>query len=336
MKKAVMISLLSLAIVTGCTSKEQQSSNKETSTGYPVTVQNFTRAEGAESWQEKEQTFDKVPEKVLANTRPAAELLLHLGLKDKIAGVGAVFGAPDTAVEKDFDQLNQLSEDYIGKEMALSVDPDLVYGRGGLFDNQDWGVGTVDSLNEMGINTFVLNSSVTGGTFDSVYDDIDNLGKVFNVADKADAFKNELKERQKTLETKLEKIKDDRTFAYIHTTDPNELYVYPAHNETFFNDIFTMVKLDNVFKDEKGEVSVEKLIETDPDVLILADWSSTKDGMTGEKMLEGIMNNAKLSSMQAIKNKQVYTMDYNYMFGYGYQSLDGIEKLADEMYPENE
>ncbi|MFD2308150.1 ABC transporter substrate-binding protein [Enterococcus termitis] len=334
MKKIVMISLLSLAIVTGCGQKEQQSSTKEATTGYPVTVQNFSKAEGAETWQKKEQTFEKAPEKVLANTRPAAELLLHLGLKDKITGVGAVFGAPDASVEKEFDQLNHLSTDYIGKEMALSVDPDLIYGRGGLFDNQDWGVGTVADLNDMGIKTFVLSSSVTGGTFDSVYDDIDQLGKVFNVSEKAEAFKKELKDRQAVIDTKVEKIKENRTFAYIHTTDPNDLYVYPAHNETFFNDIFERIKLENVFKEEKGDVSIEKLIETDPEVLILADWSSMKDGVSREKMVEGILKSPKLSSMQAIKNKQVYAVDYNYMFGYGYQSLDGIEQLVDEMYPE--
>ncbi|MGX7265656.1 ABC transporter substrate-binding protein [Enterococcus crotali] len=334
MKKAFIVSLLSLAIITGCGQKEQKATEKNQSEGYPVTVQNFTKAEGAESWQKKEQTFDKAPEKVLANTQPAAELLLHLGLKDKIVGVGAVFGEPDKSVEKEFNELNHLSTDYIGKEMALSVDPDLVYGRGGLFDNQDWGVGTVDTLNDMGIKTFVLNSSVTGGTFESVYDDIDNLGKVFNVSEKADAFKAELKERQATVDKKLTKIKEDQTFAYLHTSDPEELYVYPANNETFFNDIFKMVKLDNIFKDEKGEVSVEKLIETDPDVLIVADWSTMKGGISGETMIDAVLKNPKLSSMKAIKNKKVYAVDYNYMFGYGYQSLDGIEKLADEMYPE--
>ncbi|OTN89281.1 hypothetical protein A5819_001773 [Enterococcus sp. 7E2_DIV0204] len=334
MKKVLIISLMSLAIITGCGQKEQKATEKNQSEGYPVTIQNFAKAEGSESWQKKEQTFDKVPEKVLANTQPAAELLLHLGLKDKIVGVGAVFGERDKAVEKEFDQLNHLSTDYIGKETALSVDPDLVYGRGGLFDNQDWGVGTVDTLNEMGIKTFVLNSSVTGGTFNSVYDDIDNLGKVFNVADKAEDFKSELKERQATVEKKLAKIKDDQTFAYLHTTDPEELYIYPANNETFFNDIFKMVKLDNVFKDEKGEVSVEKLIETDPDVLIVADWSTMKGGISGDTMIDAVLKNPKLSSMKAVKNKKVYAVDYNYMFGYGYQSLDGIEKLADEMYPE--
>lgn len=333
MKKALIFSLLSLTILTGCTPKAEEKVEQEQSAGYPVTVSNFTKAEGAESWQEKDQTFDQAPEKVLANTRPAAELLLHLGLKDKIAGVGAVFGAPDKSVEKEFDELNQLSTDYIGKEMALSVDPDLVYGRGGLFDNQDWGVGTVDSLNDMGIKTFVLNSSVTGGTFASVYDDIDNLGKVFNVKDKADSFKEELQDRQATVDEKLAQIKEDQTFAYIHTTDPQELYVYPAHNETFFNDIFSMVKLDNVFKDEQGEVSIEKLIETDPDVLIVADWESYQNGISGQTMIDAILNNQKLSSMKAVKNKQVYAMDYNYMFGYGYQALDGVGKLVDEMYP---
>lgn len=335
MKKTLIITLLGLTMLAGCGQKEQKTDEKNQSEGYPVTVQNFTKAEGAESWQKKEQIFDKVPEKVLANTQPAAELLLHLGLKDKIVGVGAVFGEPDKAVEKEFNELNHLSTDYIGKEMALSVDPDLVYGRGGLFDNQDWGVGTVDSLNDMGIKTFVLNSSVTGGTFDSVYEDIDNLGKVFNVTEKADAFIAELKERQATVDKKLTKIKDDQTFAYLHTTDPEELYVYPANNETFFNDIFKMVKLENVFKNEKGEVSVEKLIETDPDVLIVADWSTMKDGISGEKMIDAVLKNQKLSSMKAVKNKKVYAVDYNYMFGYGYQSLDGIEKLADEMYPAN-
>lgn len=331
MKKAIIFVMISLVMVTGCGSKKERTVEKTSED--TVTVKNYTKAEGSEQWQEKDQTFENVPQKVVANTRPAAELLLHLGLKDNIAGVGAVFGAPDKTVEKEFDSLNQLSKDYIGKETALSVDPDLVYGRGGLFDNQDWGVGTVDSLNDMGIKTYVLNSSVTGGTFNSVYDDIDQLGEIFHVSDKADQFKKELKDRQAAIDQKLEKIKETQTFAYIHTTDPKELYVYPAYNETFFNDIFSMVKLDNLFKNEKGEVSLETLIQTDPDVLIVADWQTYQNGISGDQMVEAVLNNEKLSTMKAIKNKKVYAVDYNYMFGYGYQSLDGIEKLADEMYP---
>ena len=57
-----------------------------------------------------------------------------------------------------------------------------------------------------------------------------------------------------------------------------------------------MVKLDNIFKDETGDVSVETLIAADPDVLILPNW----DGSDLTKVREEIYANPKLSSMEAI------------------------------------
>lgn len=326
---AAMLTLTACGTSTKTSSEEKQ----EPKSQYPLTIENFTKAEGGTKWEKKDQVFDKAPERVMANTRPAAELLLHLGLGDKIVGVGANFGAPDKAVEKQYDKLKMLSDEYVGKEVTLGTDPDLVYGRGGLFDNADWGVGTVDSLNEMGVKTYVLNSSVTGGTYNSIYKDIENLGNLFNVQDKADGFIKELKAKQDSITSKLSSIKEEETFAYLHMSDPKEVYVYAAHDETFFNDSFSMVKLNNIFKDEKGEVSVERLIEADPDVLIIPDWS-TADGVSADKIKAALYANEKLSSMKAIKNKQIYAVDYNYMFSYSYSTIEGMEMLAKEMHPD--
>ncbi|GKU82054.1 ABC transporter substrate-binding protein [Niallia sp. NCCP-28] len=333
MKKKLLlgIGLATMLTLTACGGGAKTSSTEEAKAKdhYPLTVQNYTKAEGGTTWEEKKQVFDKAPERIMANTRPAAELLLHLGLGDKIAGVGANFGAPDKTVEKEYSKLNILSDEYVGKEVALGTNPDLVYGRGGLFDNADWGVGTVDTLNDMGVNTYVLESSVTGGTYSSIYKDIENLGNIFNVQDKAESFIKELKGRQTSIASKLASIKEEKTFAYLHMSDPKEVYVYAASTETFFNDAFKMVKLDNIFKDQTGEVSIEMLIEADPDVLIIPDWEDSS-----AKIKEGLYSNPKLSSMKAIKNKQVYAVDYNYMFGYGYNTIDGMEILAKEMYPD--
>lgn len=302
---------------------------------YPVTIKNYTAPEGVATWTEKEHTYGSAPERILVNTRPAAELLLHLGLKDRIAGVSAVFGAADEAVSADFDTLNEMSTSYIGKEVALSVDPDMVISRGGLFDNADWGVGTVDSLNDMGIATYALGTSVTGGTFDTVYEDIENLGKIFAVSDQADAFTASLKERQQAVEEKLTVIETDQTFAYLHMSDPEEVSIYSAYGETFFASIFKMVRLENVFADVQGDVSLEALIEADPDVIIVPEWESY-DGSenTVQTVIDSLLTNPKLTGMKAMQNKAIYSMDYNHMFGYGYQSLDGVEKLAQTMYPE--
>lgn len=306
------------------------STSSEAASTYPLTISNFTKAEGGTEWTAKDQTFIEAPKKVLANSQPAAELLLHLGLKDRIAGVGATFGAADASVADEYAELNDLGSDYISKETALSVDPDMIYGRGGLFDNQDWGVGTVDSLNEMGIPTYVQETSVTGATFDSVYKDIENLGKIFDVPEAAAAFEQELKDRQAALEDKVAD-KEVQTFAHLFMSDPSVVSVYAAQDESFFNSNFEMIKLDNVFKDYSGEVSVETLIETDPDVLIVGDWSTIEGSVSGDEIIQGLYDNEKLSSMKAIKNKQAYALDYNYLFGYGYQALTGLEQLVDEM-----
>jgi iron complex transport system substrate-binding protein len=326
---AAMLALTACGTSTKTSSKEKQ----EPKSQYPLTIENYTKAEGGTTWETKDQVFDKAPERVMANTRPAAELLLHLGLADKIVGVGANFGAPDKAVEEEYEKLNILSDNYVGKEVTLGTNPDLVYGRGGLFDNADWGVGTVDSLNEMGVKTYILESSVTGGTYNSIYKDIENLGELFSVQDKANHFIKELKDRKDSITSKLSSIKEEKTFAYLHMSDPKELYVYPAHDETFFNDSFSMVKLNNIFADEAGEVSTEMLINADPDVLIIPNWG-TYDGSSPDKIKEALYANEKLSSMKAIKNKQIFAVDYNYMFSYSYNTIDGMEMLAKEMYPD--
>ncbi|MEC1177985.1 ABC transporter substrate-binding protein [Metasolibacillus meyeri] len=333
MKKKILlgIGLATMLLLAACgNSSDKKTEEAASESHYPLTVENFAKAEGGSEWTTKEQVFDKAPERIMANTRPAAELLLHLGLGDRIVGVSADFGAPDPTVADDYAKLTIISDGYVGKEVTLGTNPDLVYGRGGLFDNADWGVGTVDSLNEMGIKTYVLESSVTGGTYASIYKDIENLGNIFSVQDKAQSFIDVLKAKEDAIAKSLESITENKTFAYLHTNDPKELYVWSAHGESFFHAAFNMVKLDNVFKDITGDVSLETLISTDPDVLILPNF----DGSDLSHVRDAIYENPKLSSMKAIKNKAIYIVDYNYLFGYGYNTIDGMELLAKEMYPE--
>jgi iron complex transport system substrate-binding protein len=331
-KKLLACGMTVLLLLAGCGNSATSNSDKDAKSSkshYPLTIKNYTKAEGGTEWKKKDEVYKEEPKRVMATTRTVAELLLHLGLKDRIVGVGGNFGAPDTSVEKQYDSLKKLSNSYVGKEVAIGTNPDIIVSRGGLFDNADWGVGTVDSLNKMGVGTYVLESSIKGGTYDSIYKDIDNLGEIFNVQDKAKAFSDKLKAHQKKITSKLSKIKKTQTFAYLHMSDPKEVYVYSAYGETFFNNAFKMVKLDNVFQNVNGNVSVETLVKTNPDVLIVLDW-----GADGSKMKKALYSNPKLSSMKAIKSKKVYSMDYNYLFSYSYNTLDGLDTLAKEMHPD--
>jgi len=309
----------------------------DTNTVYPLVVKNYTKVEGGTEWSAKEITFDKAPERIVATTRTAAEFLIHLGLGDKIVGVGGVFGEPDTLVETEFNKLKNLGKSYIGKEVAMSVNPDFIFGRGGLFDNADWGVGTVDALNEMGIKTYVMESSITGGTFESIYKDIEMIGKIFNVSKGADKFASELRARQDAVEKTLSTINQDKSFGYIHDGKAESFYIFSAYGETFFNDMFKMLKLKNVFENVQGDISIESLIEANPDVLVTLHWDTEGEDATQKDenpTINGVLTNPKLESMKAIKDNQVFVANYNHLFAYSYQSLDGLEKLAKELYPE--
>jgi iron complex transport system substrate-binding protein len=332
-KKLLACGLTVLLLLAGCgnsaTNDGSDKAAKSSKSHYPLTIHNYTKTEGGKDWKKKDQVYKEEPKRVMATTRTVAELLLHLGLKDRIVGVGGNFGAADTSVEKQYNSLKKLGSSYVGKEVAIGTNPDIIVSRGDLFDNADWGVGTVSSLNSMGVNTYALKSSIRGGTYDDIYQDIDNLGKIFNVLDKAKAFSNKLKAHQKKITSKLSKIKKTQTFAYLHMSDPKEVYVYSAYGETFFNNAFKMVKLNNVFKNVNGNVSVETLVKTNPDVLIVLDW-----GADGSKMKKALYSNPKLASMKAIKNKKIHSMDYNYLFSYSYNTLDGLDTLAKEMYPD--
>lgn len=192
-------------------------------------------------------------------------------------------------------------------------------------------MGTVESLNEMQIPTYIMKTSITGGTFDSVYDDIDNLGKIFNVKPAADAFKTELKTKETKLKDRLKSINKTQTFAYIHSNDPTDISGYSITGDTFSVSLFKMLKLKQAYDVPTGTVSIEKIITSDPDIIIIPKWDDTDNA---EKMVKAFYKSDKVSNLKAIKNKKVYILNYNYMFGYSYQSLTGFDAFAKQIYPD--
>ena len=147
----------------------------------------------------------------------------------------------------------------------------------------------------------------------------------------ADKFKGELKAREAALKDSLKEVKKTQTFAYIHSNDPADISGYSLTGDTFSVSLFNMLKLKQAYDAPTGTVSIEKIIESDPDIIIIPKWDDTNNA---EKTVKGLYNSDKVSNLKAIKNKKVYILNYSYMFGYGYQSLAGFEDFAKVVYPD--
>lgn len=325
--KLLTISTLALSLI-GCGSSSTLSTENSSSKNNTVTVESYSISDDGTTWEPIMATFDKVPERVLCNNQGAAELMLRLGLGDKIAGVSAVFGDPAEDVAEEFSKLNVLSTSYISKEVALSVNPDCIIGRGDLFINGDYGVGTVTDLNNAGISTYITHVGEDKATYDSFLADIKNLGKIFNVEDRAQELVEIYNNKINTLEETYGN--NNLTMAEIATVENGVPTLSSPAKEYIQNEAFEMIGLKNAFADFTGsEISVETLIESNPDVLILFDYAG---GPNMDEMIEGLYNNASLQDITAIKEKRVYALDFNEIYGGSGDIYDAMGKLAETIY----
>ncbi|KAB2330316.1 ABC transporter substrate-binding protein [Bacillus mesophilum] len=307
------------------TNTEETAASDSNETQYPLTIDNYLTTDGV-TYETHSQTFEEAPSKVVANTQGMAEILVHLGLTDKIVGVSALYGETDPEIAEDFAKIPVISEGYAGKELVVGADPDLVMGRAGLFQDAEWGVGSITGLNELGINTFVQHASLTGGTLDSLYKDIEDIGQIFNVQDAAADYINELKEKQSAIEEKASE--KPLTYAYVFDGGEGKISPDPGGDYTFIADILDNLNLTNALADSEGTVSVEQLVEINPDMLILSHYAGGPDT---QATIDSFYNDEALQSINAIKNKAIMVIDFNQFFGYGPTILDGASKLADDV-----
>lgn len=339
MMKYVSLIMLTTVVLSACgqTSSTENQADKESkeqmeNTTFPMTLENYTvSSEGAE-FSKKEITYESRPESIVANNQGTAELLLQLGLADEITGVAALYGEGDTTVAEDFSKIPVLSKEYVGKELVVGADPDIVIGRGQLFASAEWGTGTVEELNELDIQTYIQATSTSDAMFDDIYTDITNLGKLFSAEEKAQNFSDEVKQRMDKIVESVPTDQETIDYAYIFDAEGDTVNIYSGATDTYLNDALSKMSLNNTFADATGEISVEGLLEADPDVLLMVNYTGGRDS---EKSIADLKSNEALSSLTAIREDNIYIIDYNQFWSYGYQILTGMEQLSTELYTTN-
>lgn len=175
---------------------------KNTSDHYPVTIQTYRHSK-----EPIELVFEKMPERVYAVNPSSVENMIALGLEDKIVKVS--LGSRDRLTDAGkalYDKLGGQKET-LSKEEILNNNIDFIIGWYSTFDDKS--LGEVDYWHEKGIKTYIaLNSSIkkpAPNTLEDEYEDIRNLGKIFNVEDRAEAL---IAEMDKKIASAQEKVKE--------------------------------------------------------------------------------------------------------------------------------
>jgi iron complex transport system substrate-binding protein len=296
-----------------------------TTASYPVTIENCGNT----------LTFERAPERVATLYPPVTEMLLLLGLKDRIVGAGGSGTEPVLPeLQADFAALPKLGEGFqIPREVLLAATPDLVMdNQPDYFYDGSQGFATREEIEATGAQIYSLTAKCGGGkldaTIEDVYTDLRNIGAIFGVSERAEAEIAEMEARIAAVTEKLEGVEPVSVIYYDAGEGPLGIFG-PGTWEYVFN----LAGAENAFSDlseSYAQVSIEEVATRDADFIVVAGYT-TEGVKSSEERAEFIR--ATFPNTSAVQNDRVIIVPYEYT-NPGIQNVLGVEFLAKALHPE--
>lgn len=258
-------------------------------------------------------TFEKPPERAISNDVNLTEMMLVLGLADRMVGYTGISGwkTLDAKMRSGVKALPELSDKYPSKEVLVGADADFFFA-GWNYGMKVGGEVTPETLAPFGIKVYELNESCAHvmqkekANITDMYTDLLNLGEIFNVEDRAKkligGYKSELKDLTKTL-TKSEKPL--RVFVY----DSGEDVPFTAGRYAMPTALIEAAGGKNIMDDfEKswGTVTWEEVVERNPEIIVIINYGN----VTAEEKRDFMISNPAFSGLDAVKNNKFVTLEY--------------------------
>ncbi|MBP7694345.1 MAG: ABC transporter substrate-binding protein [Anaerolineales bacterium] len=289
---------------------------------YPVTIENCGR----------KLTFDKAPERVLTTWQAPPELLVKLGLGDKIIGTqnGQQF-APPAEIAEAYNQLPVLAPQAASKEAILAAKPDFILASFLAWDfDPATGAPTLDELSQAGVQVFGLSDNCTAEshvTYEDMYTDILNIGRIFGVADRAQALVDDLKAKIAAVQKRVAGLPPTKAFFDAGGEGP-----IGTAGAGLQNDQIQLAGGVNVFADKPNyyeQVSLEEVAARQPEIFVVDTWGDPAYITTRTAWL--YMTFAETPAAKA--ERFVETPGIYIYFG-SIRFADGIELMAKAFHPE--
>ncbi|MGL4608838.1 MAG: ABC transporter substrate-binding protein [Trueperaceae bacterium] len=284
---------------------------------YPVTIENCGET----------LTFDKAPERVVTMYSPQTEIMLALGLQDRIVGAASYGNEMREDLVPLFEDLNLIGADWlIPKELMLSLEPDLVISNLPEYQlDSASGFASREDLASSGTQVYVLTAKCEGQSenakFEDIYTDLENMGKLFGVEERATDIISKMQASIADTQKRILDKEPVKVALYESGEGPLGMYGPGA-----WDVVLRLAGSENVFADMNEaylELSVEEVITRDIDMFIVVDYN---DGTTEQKVkfLEETLSNS---------DTPIVTFPYPLM-NTSIQNADGVRMMAKLFYPE--
>lgn len=303
--KKLILGFLLLLTISGCSNSNADQTtadeNQQAITNYDRTIQ-----------------IKGVPESVITMGPNTTELFCELGLADKVIGntLNNHSRGPLPEYKKDYEKIPELTHGSATREAVLSSGADFIYGI-------DWEFGSeglsIDELAENGLTVYQNKAK----TIDEVYQEITDIGRIFEVEAQAEKFIEEQKDR-------LEAVADTapKEPVKVLVYDSGDSGIFTASGSNYESRLIEAAGGINLFDDQTEKdwitVSSEEVLERQPEVILVHDY----DQPALADKIAAIKADPALSQLEAVKNNRIVSMSLENALP-GPRLAETVEQLAE-------
>jgi iron complex transport system substrate-binding protein len=270
-------------------------------THYPLTIQSCNR----------EVTFQQAPKHAVSHDINMTRMMLALGLKPQMAGYSGVSGWKSVTPQMHgiLDGLPELAAKYPSVETLLNANVDFFFA-GWDYGMRVGGDLTPKTLQPLGINVYELTESCAfvmkrpPATLEDTYNDLRNLGRIFDVQDRADTVISQMQAQVAGIRKNLPADKP-RVFLY----DSGEDRAMTSGRLGMPQALIDAAGGRNVLDDVEASwtrVNWENVVERNPQVIVIVDYGE----VTAEQKVEFLRSHKALQSVDAIKHQRFIVIPY--------------------------
>ncbi|MET0446946.1 MAG: ABC transporter substrate-binding protein [Aeromicrobium sp.] len=283
-------------------------------------------------------TIEKAPERAVSVNQGSTEILLSLGLEDRMVGTSDWTDEirPDLAEANA--SVPRLADNRASYERVLEEEPDLVTAsfEGGLIDEDP---DRRAQYAKLGVPTYLAPSHCDGRTdvsgdgprdhplqMEVIYREITELAEIFDVPSRGEALVADLKARMAAVAASAPDTDVSIAYWFANTESP---YVAGANGSPGV--MSRTVGVENIFDDTETEwpqVGWESVVDRDPDVIALGDLR--RDQETGDLLADKIRfleTNPVTKQLTAVREKRYVILNGADM-NPSIRTVDGAEKVA--------
>lgn len=266
----------------------------------------------------------EIPSKVLTLGPNCSELFCALGLEEYIIGntLDNHSRGPLDEYKEAYAKIPELNYSSATREAVMTSGADFIYGI-------DWEFGeealNLDELEQFGINVYMNSAS----TLEEIYQEIRDIGKIFNIEDRAEVFIQQQKQRIQKVQDVVSKQEPIKVLVY----DSGGNGVFTCSGTNFETLLIEQAGGQNVFDDLKEAqwvtVSSEEVLSRQPDVIVVHDY----DSPSLEEKITEIKNDPALSQLDCVKNNRIVSMTLESVLP-GDRMAYAIETFAKGFFPD--